>query len=92
MTKQIKQYTILCIETGDYLYSIFGESIYAPFSKEEIVSTEYSIRRIPMKFKTRQEAFKFLKACSIAIKISSTVIIPCQNLELFDVVEYPVNG
>ena len=87
------QYTILCIEVGDYLYSLDGNPHYLPFSKEELMNKVGSINgRSPMKFNTRVQAFNFLKTCEEAIDLSDTEIVICENLTLFDVVKYPTNG
>ena len=85
-------YTILCIETGDYLYSLDGNPHYLPFSKEELMNKVGSTSsRSPMKFNTKLKAFNFLRTCEEIIELFGTEIIICENLTLFDVVKYSIN-
>ena len=80
-------YTILCIENGDYIYTLGGSPKWLPFSIEELNLSHNN--RLPITFNNFQDALSYLNECKEVVKISSERIIMCYNTTLFEVVEYP---
>jgi len=92
----MSNYRILCIETGEYLYSRYGLDEFASlFSKLELEHADFTVYNIyEVQSKERAEIFlarniRNENTIRIPFNDSYTVIHMKDNLAIFEVVEVP---